>query len=214
MLLSLAVATASVVKLRPMIECYNASPEEIIQAIRDRALRMRQSAARANLAVARSGQALAIPGGGGMNLPEELSRVLTVCSETQRQVGKVNPRRPGFVNDLIQRAKTFMQRLLGWYTRSFDPFHTAVIESLYSMALSEQELRSHLAAMEQRLGEAQSEENLTESRRAQDQMIGELYREIDELSERLRRSELRIEQLTSSAVPGEHAKPTITDLPK
>jgi SAM-dependent methyltransferase len=48
----------------------------------------------------------------------------------QTEIGAINPRRPGFHNNLIQVFKKAIRRSLSWYTRPLMRFHSAVVDSL------------------------------------------------------------------------------------
>ena len=50
----------------------------------------------------------------------------TQVRQTSRLVGQLNPRNPGPLNRAVQMFKQLIQRSLGWYTRSFEPFHDTV----------------------------------------------------------------------------------------
>src|SRR3982074_2424867 len=52
----------------------------------------------------------------------------------QAEIGAINPRRPGFHNNLIQAFKKAVRRGLSWYTRPLVRFHSAVIDSLAELA--------------------------------------------------------------------------------
>lgn len=50
--------------------------------------------------------------------------------EAKESVGQLNPRNPGLVNYLVQKAKRVVQRSLSWYTRSLQNFHSEVVGAL------------------------------------------------------------------------------------
>jgi len=52
----------------------------------------------------------------------------------QTEIGTINPRRPGFHNNLIQVFKNAIRRSLSWYTRPLVRFHSAVVDSLAEVA--------------------------------------------------------------------------------
>jgi SAM-dependent methyltransferase len=52
----------------------------------------------------------------------------------QTEIGTINPRRPGFHNNLIQLFKKAIRRSLSWYTRPLMRFHSAVVDSLAEVA--------------------------------------------------------------------------------
>lgn len=58
---------------------------------------------------------------------EELSAEVWNSSNA---VGKLNPRSPGLLNELIQSLKKVLQRSLGWYTRPLQVFHRNVAQAI------------------------------------------------------------------------------------
>jgi hypothetical protein len=65
-----------------------------------------------------------------LNNLDELRRAAAGLERLRKAVGVVNPRPPGWHNDLIQRIKTLLARSLGWYTRPLNEFNASVSESL------------------------------------------------------------------------------------
>ena len=57
---------------------------------------------------------------------DELRRAAAGLERLRKAVGGVNPRPPGWHNDLIQRLKKLLARSLGWYTRPLDEFNASV----------------------------------------------------------------------------------------
>jgi SAM-dependent methyltransferase len=65
-----------------------------------------------------------------------------------RDVGQINPRRPGLHNRVIQFVKKVMRRSLSWYTRPIHVFQSAVIRALQnivSLLQGQQEFSGRLA---------------------------------------------------------------------
>jgi hypothetical protein len=60
----------------------------------------------------------------------ELGRVAAALEGLKNAVGTVNPRLPGWHNDLIQVFKRALARTLTWYTRPLQEFNTSVSRSL------------------------------------------------------------------------------------
>jgi hypothetical protein len=65
-----------------------------------------------------------------LNNLDELRRAAAGLERLRKAVGVVNPRPPGWHNDLIQRLKKLLARSLGWYTRPLNEFNASVSESL------------------------------------------------------------------------------------
>jgi hypothetical protein len=65
-----------------------------------------------------------------LNNLDELRRAAAGLEKLRKAVGVVNPRPPGWHNDLIQRFKKLLARSLGWYTRPLNEFNASVSESL------------------------------------------------------------------------------------
>lgn len=65
-----------------------------------------------------------------LNNLDELRRAAAGLERLRKAVGVVNPRPPGWHNDLIQRMKKLLARSLGWYTRPLNEFNASVSESL------------------------------------------------------------------------------------
>jgi SAM-dependent methyltransferase len=70
--------------------------------------------------------------------------------EGTRQVGQINPRNPGILNDAIQFMKKVMRRSLSWYTRPIHHFQGAVIRALQQALVL---LRGHEVALQTAAGE-------------------------------------------------------------
>ncbi len=91
---------------------------------------------------------------------DALRRTTADLEGLKNSVGAVNPRLPGWRNDLIQLVKKLLARALTWYTRPLHEFNTSVSRSLEEIVrvldhLSPDRLSMDMAALEGRL--AQSE---------------------------------------------------------
>ncbi len=75
----------------------------------------------------KTGEALPkVPGG-------DQSRIAQLSAEVWNSncaVGRVNPRNPGLLNQVIQVFKKLMQRALSWYTRPLQDFNGAVARAI------------------------------------------------------------------------------------
>jgi hypothetical protein len=90
----------------------------------------------------------------------ELRSEVEACAGTAAEVGQINPRPSGFINDRIQDVKKLMRRSLGWYTRPLRVFHATLLATLqkfaavldnHQEALSRRALQSDLQASNRRL---------------------------------------------------------------
>ncbi len=61
---------------------------------------------------------------------DELRRALAALEGHKNAVGIVNPRHPGWRNDLIQLVKRLLARSMAWYTRPVQEFNASVSKSL------------------------------------------------------------------------------------
>ncbi len=61
---------------------------------------------------------------------DELRRTVAELERLNQAVGTVNPRAPGWHNDLIQRVKGLIARSLAWYIRPLQDVNASVIRSL------------------------------------------------------------------------------------
>jgi predicted metal-dependent phosphoesterase TrpH len=74
------------------------------------------------------------------------------CIEiAHRQVGVVNPRHPGWINDLIQILKKSLRRALTWYTRPIVEFQAGTIRFLNETAEILGRDQSRLASLEKEI---------------------------------------------------------------
>ena len=73
------------------------------------------------------------------------------------RVAQLNPRNPGFVNNSVQRAKRLMQRALGWYTRSFQEFHSYLAYGLQEQTSAVRSLDTSLRTLEREIASLRAE---------------------------------------------------------
>jgi SAM-dependent methyltransferase len=66
----------------------------------------------------------------------------------QTEIGTINPRRPGFHNNLIQVFKKAIRRSLSWYTRPLVRFHSALVDSLAEVASGIKSFQSSLLELQ------------------------------------------------------------------
>jgi SAM-dependent methyltransferase len=59
-----------------------------------------------------------------------ISRVSADVWVSKDDVGRLNPRNPGYLNELVQAGKRLLQRSLTWYTRSLQGFHSQVARAV------------------------------------------------------------------------------------
>jgi hypothetical protein len=77
---------------------------------------------------------------------DELRRAAATLEDLRNAVGVVNPRLPGWHNDLIQLVKNFLARVLTWYVRPLHEFNAAVIRSLDKMVWALDHLSANMIA--------------------------------------------------------------------
>jgi hypothetical protein len=91
---------------------------------------------------------------------DALRRATDALEGLKNSVGAVNPRLPGWHNDLIQLVKKLLARVLRWYTRPLHEFNTSVSRSLEEIVraldhLSPDRLSMDMVALERRLAQAE-----------------------------------------------------------
>jgi hypothetical protein len=79
---------------------------------------------------------------------DELRRRTAILKDLRNAVGAVNPRLPGWRNDLIQSAKKVLARFLSWYTGPLYEFDAAVSRSLEEAVRAVDHLTSSLTALD------------------------------------------------------------------
>jgi hypothetical protein len=80
-----------------------------------------------------------------------LRRQLGAISSAHRQVGALNPRHPGLINNLIQLLKRLMRRSLAWYIRPNIEFQSQVIKFLSDTAETFEREETRLARLEKKI---------------------------------------------------------------
>ncbi len=81
----------------------------------------------------------------------KLRRTVGATEDLRRSVGNINPRPPGWHNDLIQLVKKLMARLLAWYTRPLNEYNASVCRSLDEIVMAVEKLQANLLAIDARL---------------------------------------------------------------
>ena len=105
---------------------------------------------------------------------EELRVAVEELHRRLNALGVVNPRPPGWQNNLIQSAKKLLARTFHWYARPFIEYDTAVDRSLQEIERSLEDVAAYTHALDWRL--RQLEEASRESRAANVQSRTELGR--------------------------------------
>jgi len=77
---------------------------------------------------------------------DELRREADAMEGLKNAVGAINPRPPGWRNDLIQLAKKLVARGLRWYTRPLQEFSTSVTRSIVEIVWTLDHLSTSTAA--------------------------------------------------------------------
>ena len=88
---------------------------------------------------------------------EELQRALALVETNRKAVGVVNPRPPGWHNDLIQFVKKSLARSLAWYTRPLHDFNASVARALTEIYCALEDFRANMLALDERLAHQQLE---------------------------------------------------------
>jgi hypothetical protein len=79
---------------------------------------------------------------------DELRRRAAELKNLRNAVGAINPRPPGWRNDLIQTLKRLLARLLGWYTGPLYEFNASVSRTLEDVVQAVDQLTSSLIALD------------------------------------------------------------------
>jgi hypothetical protein len=79
---------------------------------------------------------------------DELRRRAAALRDLRNAVGAVNPRPPGWRNDLIQTAKKVLARFLSWYTGPLYEFDASVSRSLEEVVRAVDHLTTGLVALD------------------------------------------------------------------
>jgi hypothetical protein len=105
---------------------------------------------------------------------DELRRTVAAIEDLRKAVGTVNPRPPGWHNNLIQLIKKLLARLLAWYMRPVQEFNAAVSRSLEEIFYAVDHLSTNIYALEGRLARAEKRSaTLSESMQEQFEFIQE-----------------------------------------
>ena len=78
----------------------------------------------------------------------DLVRTTADLERLRKDIGAVNPRRPGWHNNAIQFVKRRMARMLDWYTRPLHEFNASASRSLEEMARAMEQLSMTVLALE------------------------------------------------------------------
>lgn len=92
-------------------------------------------------------------GAGGLRLPDLMPAVHArdAAEGKVAAIGTVNPRPPGFVNDLAQSAKRLIARALDWHVREQVEFNRGVLAAIDALIETHNETNRALAALSSRL---------------------------------------------------------------
>jgi len=88
---------------------------------------------------------------------EELQRAVAAVETNRKAVGVVNPRPPGWHNDLIQFLKKSLARSLAWYTRPLQDFSASVARALTEIYFALGDFQENMLALDERLAHQQLE---------------------------------------------------------
>jgi hypothetical protein len=110
---------------------------------------------------------------------DELRQIVANIEELRKHIADVNPRPPGWHNDLLQVPKKLLARSLGWYTRSLQRFNSAVSRSLHELFHTVETLSTNMAALDRRL--AQSEKSASTIENSLQEQLDSLQKQIEAL---------------------------------
>jgi len=79
---------------------------------------------------------------------DELRRAAAAVEGLKNAVGIVNPRPPGWHNDLIQLVKKLHARFLGWYTRPSHEFNDSVSRALEQVVFALEQLSMNMLSLD------------------------------------------------------------------
>jgi hypothetical protein len=125
---------------------------------------------------------------------DELRRAAATMEELRNAVGTINPRLPGWRNDLIQMVKKLLARVLAWYMRPLIELNASVSRSLEKMVWTLDRHSTNMAtlervpmdmvALEGRLAQSENRNRaLAESMREQLELLREQVRILAGLQE-------------------------------
>jgi hypothetical protein len=83
-----------------------------------------------------------------LNELDELHRAAAALEGLRKAVGTVNPRPPGWHNDLIQLVKKLVARVLAWHTRPLQEFNASVSQSLEGIVWALDHLFRNMVALD------------------------------------------------------------------
>jgi hypothetical protein len=79
---------------------------------------------------------------------DRLRRAVAAVEGLKSVVGTVNPRLPGWHNDLLQLLKKWLARALGWYTRPALEFNASVSQALEQVAVALEHLSMNMLSLD------------------------------------------------------------------
>jgi hypothetical protein len=121
----------------------------------------------------------AVPAGLWLYEADELRLIVANIEELRKHIADVNPRSPGWHNDLLQVPKKLLARSLGWYTRSLQRFNAAVSRSLHQLFYTVETLSTNMAALDRRLDH--SEKRMSTIKDSLQEQIDSLQKQVEAL---------------------------------
>jgi hypothetical protein len=110
---------------------------------------------------------------------DELRRTAGALEGLKNAVGSINPRPPGWHNDLIQLIKSGLARVLNWNLQPLHQFNAAVSRSLEEMAWTLDHLSMDVVALGGRL--ARSEQRSAALAESLQEQLGHLHEQVKAL---------------------------------
>jgi len=124
----------------------------------------------------------------------QLRTEIRTALEGTRQVGQINPRNPGLINNGIQLVKKVMRRSLTWYTRALHYFQGGVVRALDQIAAILDNHNDSLRKVEkglrdQAIATEQGSARLAQEKAAFEQRSSTLERQIGSIEQAIASSE-------------------------
>jgi hypothetical protein len=127
--------------------------EQLLQRIRERV----QSRARQNKKHTFSGTSSSPLQRSDFYPLQELREYAAAAYTHHNEVGKINPRNPGFSNELIQFFKKTIQRMLGWYTRPLHLFQASTAGALMEISRAFEDMQQKQLYIAEQIARLESE---------------------------------------------------------
>jgi len=88
---------------------------------------------------------------------EELREYAAAAYTHHNEVGKLNPRNPGWRNELVQFLKKVIQRMLDWYTRPLHLFQASTARALMEVSRALEDIQQKQLSINEQIAQLESE---------------------------------------------------------